>query len=103
MSLTAAMITMAVFGAIVMYVMSMLSLFRLRRVEPDLERWYRAPGYPVVPLVALLMALVCLVAMLWFNPTIALLFVGLMLLGGLYFLLTKTQRRDAEDTIAMTP
>ncbi|WP_110642747.1 ethanolamine permease [Salinicola sp. CPA57] len=99
MSLTAAMITMAVFGAIVMYVMSMLSLFRLRRIEPELERWYRAPGYPVVPLVALIMALVCLVAMLWFNPTIALLFVGLMLLGGLYFALTRTQRREAEDAL----
>ncbi|OLO03935.1 amino acid permease [Salinicola socius] len=99
MSLTAAMITMAVFGAIVMYVMSMLSLFRLRRIEPELERWYRAPGYPAVPLVALIMALVCLVAMLWFKPTIALLFVGLMLLGGLYFALTRTQRREAEDAL----
>ena len=31
MTLTAAMITMAVFGAIVMYIMSMLSLFKLRK------------------------------------------------------------------------
>ncbi len=30
MSLTAAMITMAVFGAIMMYIISILSLFRLR-------------------------------------------------------------------------
>lgn len=102
MSLTAAMITMAVFGAIVMYIMSMLSLFRLRRSEPELERWYRAPGYPIVPLIALLMALVCLVAMLWFNPMIAVLFLGLMVLGGIYFSLTKAQRREAEDSIAVT-
>ncbi|HOI04430.1 MAG TPA: amino acid permease, partial [Dermatophilaceae bacterium] len=34
MTLTAAMITMAVFGAIVMYIMSMLSLFKLRQSEP---------------------------------------------------------------------
>ncbi len=31
MSLTAAMITMAVFGTIMMYIISILSLFRLRR------------------------------------------------------------------------
>ncbi|MCK0744205.1 ethanolamine permease [Chromohalobacter nigrandesensis] len=99
MSLTAAMITMAVFGAIVMYLMSMLSLFRLRRIEPDLERWYRAPGYPVIPMIALIMALVCLVAMLWFNALIAVMFVGLMLLGYLYFSLTPGQRREAEQKL----
>ncbi|GHB28480.1 ethanolamine permease [Salinicola rhizosphaerae] len=102
MSLTAAMITMAVFGAIVMYLMSLLSLFRLRRTEPELERWYRAPGYPVVPMIALILALVCLVAMLWFNPMIAILFVGLMILGGIYFSLTKAQRQEAEDSLAVT-
>ncbi|WP_434211969.1 ethanolamine permease [[Pseudomonas] boreopolis] len=81
MSLTAAMITMSVFGAIVMYVMSMLSLFKLRRSEPGLERSFRAPGYPVVPGIALALALVCLAAMVWFNPLVAAIFAGLMLLG----------------------
>jgi ethanolamine permease len=46
MTLTAAMITMSVFGAIVMYIVSMLSLFKLRRSEPNLERSFRAPGLP---------------------------------------------------------
>ncbi|MCP1437935.1 ethanolamine permease [Erwinia persicina] len=95
MTLTAAMITMAVFGAIVMYLMSMLSLFRLRRSAPDLERSFRAPGYPVVPGIALLLALVCLVAMLWFNPVIGGLFALLMAAGYGYFLLTKAQRASA--------
>ncbi|KEZ64404.1 ethanolamin permease, partial [Pseudomonas syringae pv. syringae FF5] len=72
MTLTAAMITMAVFGAIVMYIMSMLSLFKLRKTEPDLERAFRAPGYPVVPGIALALAVVCLVAMAWFNALIGL-------------------------------
>ncbi|XEB07877.1 ethanolamine permease [Xanthomonas sp. DAR 35659] len=82
MSLTAAMITLSVFGAIVMYIMSMLSLFKLRRAEPQLARSYRAPGYPLVPALALLLALVCLAAMVWFNALLALLFLGLMLLGA---------------------
>ncbi|MOA22423.1 hypothetical protein D3C78_1429770 [compost metagenome] len=75
------MITMSVFGAIVMYIMSMLSLFKLRRSEPHLERSFRAPGYPVVPAIALGLALLCLVAMVWFNQVIALVFLGLMLAG----------------------
>ncbi|MFW8120641.1 ethanolamine permease, partial [Klebsiella pneumoniae] len=95
MTLTAAMITMAVFGAIVMYLMSMLSLFKLRRSAPDLERSFRAPGYPLVPGIALVLSLVCLVAMLWFNPVIGGLFVAIMVLGYLYFLATKAQRERA--------
>jgi len=95
MTLTAAMITMSVFGAIVMYIMSMASLFRLRASEPALERPFRAPGYPVVPAVALGLALVCLVAMAWFNPVIGSLFVALMAGGYVYFQLTAHQRAAA--------
>ncbi|MCY1304452.1 ethanolamine permease [compost metagenome] len=61
--------------------MSMLSLFKLRRSEPHLERSFRAPGYPVVPAIALGLALLCLVAMVWFNQVIALVFLVLMLAG----------------------
>ncbi len=92
MNLTAAMITMAVFGAIVMYIMSMLSLFRLRRSAPNMARSYRAPGYPIVPAFALVCAIICLIAMLWFNPVIGGLFCTFMLLGYLYFLTTKARR-----------
>lgn len=95
MSLTAAMITLAVFGAIVMYIMSMLSLFRLRRTAPDMPRSFRAPGYPLVPGIALVLAVLCLVSMVWFNPVIALLFVAIMLAGYGYFRLTTTQRAQA--------
>ena len=95
MSLTAAMITMSVFGAIVLYVMSMLSLFKLRRSEPALDRPFRAPGYPLVPALALGLALVCLVAMAWFNPIIGSLFVALMAAGYVYFQLTAPQRAAA--------
>ncbi|MBK5540425.1 ethanolamine permease [Pseudomonas sp. TH05] len=84
MTLTAAMITMSVFGAIVMYIVSMLSLFKLRKSEPNLERTFRAPGYPVVPAIALVLAVVCLVAMVWFNPLICAIFLCLMALGALF-------------------
>ncbi|AJC67920.1 ethanolamine permease [Dickeya zeae] len=95
MTLTAAMITMAVFGANVMYMMSMLSLFRLRRSEPELHRTFLAPGYPVIPAIALVLSVVCLIAMLWFNPVIGGLFIVLMLMGYSYFLMTRAQRDNA--------
>ena len=102
MSLTAAMITMSVFGAIVMYIISMLSLFKLRRTEPNLERSFRAPGYPIVPGIALVLAVVCLIAMAWFNMLIGLIFLGFMAAGFLYFQLTASQRLDAPADAMLT-
>lgn len=101
MSLTAAMITMAVFGAIVMYIMSMLSLFKLRRSEPAMERPFKAPGYPMVPAVALVLAVVCLVAMAWFNVVIGLVFTGFMAVGYVYFQLTARQRAEAPADVLL--
>lgn len=95
MSLTAAMITMAVFGAIVMYIMSMLSLFKLRKTEPALERPFMAPGFPIVPGTALVLAVVCLISMAWFNPVIGAIFLGFMAAGYAYFSLTAMQRSRA--------
>jgi ethanolamine permease len=84
MTLTAAMITMSVFGAIVMYIISMLSLFKLRTSEPDLQRSFYAPGYPIVPGIALVLAVVCLIAMIWFNTLIFGVFIALMVVGALF-------------------
>ncbi len=95
MTLTAAMITMSVFGAIVMYIMSMLSLFKLRKSEPNLPRSFIAPGFPIVPGIALALAAVCLVAMIWFNTTIGIIFLLLMILGMVYFHFTAHHRSAA--------
>ncbi|MGV8918340.1 MAG: ethanolamine permease [Pseudomonas sp.] len=102
MTLTAAMITMSVFGAIVMYIISMLSLFKLRKSEPLLERTFRAPGYPIVPGIALVLAIVCLVAMAWFNAVIGAIFLGFMAVGFIYFLLTGQSRADAPADAMLT-
>jgi ethanolamine permease len=58
MALTANLITMAVFGAIVMYIVSMLSLFALRKKEPFLTRPFAAIAYPYFPAIALVLACV---------------------------------------------
>ncbi|MEH3117406.1 MAG: ethanolamine permease [Methylorubrum populi] len=77
-SLTASIVTMAVFGALTMYVMSMAALFRLRRSEPDLARPYRAPLYPLAPAFALAFAVICLIALIVYNPLIFAIFFAVM-------------------------
>jgi len=38
-----------IFAAVLFYFVTILALFRLRRLRPDLERPYRAVGYPCMP------------------------------------------------------
>lgn len=93
--LTASIVTMSVFGAIVMYVISMASLFKLRRSEPNLVRPFKAPLFPFAPAFALVMALVCLVAMIYYNTLLALLFAAMMLAGYIWFRMTANARANA--------
>jgi ethanolamine permease len=94
-SLTANIVTMSVFGAIVMYIVSMVSLFKLRRSEPLLLRPFRAPVFPFFPAFALAAAVVCLLTMVYFNPLVAGLFVALMAIGHAYFRTTSGRRTAA--------
>jgi ethanolamine permease len=79
---TGTIITLSAFGALTLYIVAMLSLFRLRRREPDLERPFRAVGYPYVPAVALAIAAVSLAFMAFFNPFVFAMYI-LLALGGL--------------------
>ncbi|GAB2181427.1 ethanolamine permease [Denitratisoma sp. agr-D3] len=91
-TLTANIVTMSVFGALLMYVLSMAALFKLRISEPRLARSYKAPFYPLFPAVALIGALVSLVTVVWFNQMLAGLFLVILLLGYAYFRTTQHQR-----------
>lgn len=94
-TLTANIVTMSVFGAITMYIVSMLSLFKLRRTEPDMVRPWRAPGYPWVPAFAVVAALVCLVTMVYYNFLIFCAYLGLLAAGYALFLLSRDKHPAA--------
>ena len=82
---TGEIITVACFGALSLYVISMVSLFVLRRREPELDRPFRVPWYPVFPAVALMIAAVALVAMTVYNPGVALVYFGILVAAYGYF------------------
>ena len=64
---TGGLITMSAFGAVTLYVVSMLALLRLRKLEPDLARPYRTPLYPLLPLTAIVIATGSLATMCYYN------------------------------------
>jgi ethanolamine permease len=100
-TLTANIVTMSVFGAILMYILSMLSLFKLRRDEPTMARPFHAPMFPWFPGFALAGALVCMVTMIYYNTLIFGVFAGFLAVGYGYFMLTGGQRQQAIDNAAL--
>lgn len=86
-------IIFSVLGAMVMYLTSLLSLFRLRQTEPQLERPYRTPFYPWVPLLALGLAVLCLVAIVYYNLYLSLLFLGMLAVALGIFMWTRKRNK----------
>jgi ethanolamine permease len=85
-------ITLSVFGALTLYIISMISMLRLRKKEPELERPFRVPMYPVSPVAALIIASMAIVAMTVYNFNLALFYILLMALSfGIFKLLNKRE------------
>ena len=57
-----------IFAALLFYMLTIAGLFVLRRTRPDLERPYRAFGYPVLPAVYIGVAGVLEILLLWYKP-----------------------------------
>jgi ethanolamine permease len=93
-SRTGDLIVLSGLGAVALYALSMVALFVLRGRAPELPRPYRTWGYPVVPAVALGLAVLCLVSMIWYNRAVAVVFAAILAGAALY---TRLARRGLHD------
>ena len=88
---TAEIITLSVFGALTLYVVSMIAVIVLRKKEPELQRPFRVPFYPSFPVIALVIASVALLAVIVYNLMIAAVYVVII---GLCFGIFNTRKSD---------
>ena len=85
-----------VFAVLVFYILTIAGLFILRRTHPDAVRPYRAVGYPVLPVVYILMALFIDVVLLRYKPQYTWPGLIIVLLGiPVYYLWSRNIRRTA--------
>ncbi len=86
-----------IFGSFIFYGLITSSVFLFRRRYPDLERPYKTFGYPVVPVIFLLVTAWLLIQTLYDEPRQSLIGIGLILLGlPFYYYFTKVEGRDPE-------
>jgi len=75
-----------IFAVLLFYILTILGLFRLRRTRPDAPRPYRAWGYPVVPVLYIVLALFIEGALLIHRPARSLAGLGIVAVGiPIYF------------------
>jgi ethanolamine permease len=95
--LTAVVITISVFSALFMYILATLSLFILRKNEPDMPRPYKV-AYPITPIISLVSVLFITACVVAFNLAIVkwvLLVYGIAILY--YFLFGRKRLRPYEE------
>jgi len=84
-----------VFGSWIFYALATASVFVFRKKYPDAERPYKAFGYPIVPVLFLLVAAWLLINTLWTNPFQAFTGIFLILLGlPVYYYLTRNSQSE---------
>ncbi|MFN7915157.1 MAG: amino acid permease [Vicinamibacterales bacterium] len=83
-------------AALIFYVLTILGVFRLRSTRPDVDRPYKAFGYPVVPALYILGALTILVMLFAYRASTTWPGLVIVLLGvPVYFYWASQSRRNA--------
>ncbi|MGM9477843.1 ethanolamine permease [Pedobacter sp. GSP4] len=81
---TAEIIVISVFGALTLYIISMVSVMVLRKSRPEMARPFKTPIYPLFPIIALIISCVSFIAMLIYNLKLGLIYSSIVL--GIFLL-----------------
>ncbi|HTN05994.1 APC family permease [Agriterribacter sp.] len=84
------LLAMVIFGVLVFYVLTILGIYILRKKKPGIPRSYKAFGYPVLPMVYVLVATALAVLLLIFESNYTVPGLGIILLGiPVYYIARK--------------
>ena len=88
------LLTMVSFVGVLFYILTIIGIFILRKKEPNLPRPYKAVGYPVLPIIYIIMASVFCVGLVYAQPKYSLWGLGITLLGlPLYYIALSNKKK----------
>lgn len=89
------LLDMISFVVVIFYALTIAGIFILRKKRPDAERPYRAFGYPVLPIIYIVLGLTFCIFLIKFKPVYALWGLGIVLAGvPLYYLAMSNKKSD---------
>jgi len=92
-------IIISAIGAVVLYISSMLSLFMLRKKLPELHRPFKTPFYPYFPAIALILSIICLLSIVWYNLLLAGIFFGGLVIAVIIFVAAGIHKKELNDEV----
>jgi len=93
------LLTYAVFTGWIFYALGALSIFAYRRRQPNAERPFRVPGYPVTPLLFVLAAALLVLNTVATQPGRATIGLGVVALGVPAFFAWRTRGRRQQSQV----
>ena len=88
------LLTMISFVVVIFYVLTIIGIFVLRKKRPDIERPYKAFGFPILPVIYIILALAFCVGLVSASPKYSLYGLGIVLLGiPLYFVAIAARKK----------
>jgi APA family basic amino acid/polyamine antiporter len=83
-----------VFVTLLFYILTIIAVFRLRRTRPEIERPYKAFGYPLIPIIYILLAGLMALGLLLVKWETCVFGLVVVLLGlPMYYLFMKNEKR----------
>ena len=92
------LLTMISFVVVIFYVLTIVGIYKLRITRPDLERPYKAFGYPILPAIYILMGIAfCILLFIYVQPY-TWYGLGIVLLGiPIYFIAQKNSTNEDQS------
>ena len=86
-----------IFAVLLFFTLTILAIFILRKKRPDIERPYKAFGYPVIPAMYILTTLSIMIILLIYYPNYTFPGLAIVLLGiPVFFLWRKFNKNGVE-------
>ncbi len=91
------LLDMISFVVVIFYALTIAGIFILRRKRPGLERPYKAFGYPVLPIIYIVLGMTFCGFLIFFKPVYTLWGLGIVLIGiPLYFIAVSNKKTNGE-------
>jgi APA family basic amino acid/polyamine antiporter len=88
------LLDMIAFVVVLFYAVTIIGIFKLRKSRPDAERPYKAFGYPLLPAIYIILAIVFCIFLIKMKPLYAGIGLGIVLLGiPVYFISIANQKK----------
>lgn len=88
------LLDMISFVVVLFYALTLLGIFKLRKTRPDAERPYKAFGYPVLPIIYIILAIIFCVFLIKMSPLYAGWGLGIVLLGIPVYYIAMSNKKN---------